>query len=66
VDGLVTAAVAVCEHTGIMLTRPLREAVDEAIAATYDHKPSMLHDVLARGATEIDVLDSGIGRKAAG
>jgi 2-dehydropantoate 2-reductase len=34
--------------------------VDEAIAEAYDHKPSMLQDVLARRATEIDVLNGGI------
>ena len=67
VDGLVTEAVAVCERAGIVLLRPPREAVDEAIAEAYDHKPSMLQDVLARRATEIDVLNGGIaaeGRRA--
>jgi 2-dehydropantoate 2-reductase len=41
--------------------------VDEAIAEAYDHKPSMLQDVLARRPTEIDVLNGGIaaeGRRA--
>jgi 2-dehydropantoate 2-reductase len=59
--------VAVCERAGITLTRPPQEAVDEAIAEAYDHKPSMLQDVLARQATEIDVLNGGIaaeGRRA--
>jgi 2-dehydropantoate 2-reductase len=60
VDGLVTEAVAVCERAGIVLTRPPREAVAEAIAEAYDHKPSMLQDVLARRATEIDALNGGI------
>jgi 2-dehydropantoate 2-reductase len=67
VDGLVTEAVAVCEQAGIVLVRPPREAVDEAIAEAYDHKPSMLQDVLARRVTEIDVLNGGIaaeGRRA--
>ena len=67
VDGLVTEAEAVCERAGIVLVRPPREAVDEAIAEAYDHKPSMLQDVLARRATEIDVLNGGIaaeGRRA--
>ena len=67
VDGLVTEGVAVCERTGIALVRPPGEAVDEAIAEAYDHKPSMLQDVLARRATEIDVLNGGIaaeGRRA--
>jgi 2-dehydropantoate 2-reductase len=60
VDRLVTEAVVVCERAGIVLTRPPLEAVDEAIAEAYDHKPSMLQDVLARRDTEIDVLNGGI------
>ena len=67
VDALVTEAEAVCERAGIVLLRPPREAVDEAIAEAYDHKPSMLQDVLARRATEIDVLNGGVaaeGRRA--
>jgi 2-dehydropantoate 2-reductase len=60
IDGLVTEAVAVCERAGIVLTRPPREVIAEAIAEAYDHKPSMLQDVLARRATEIDVLNGGI------
>ncbi len=67
VDALVTEALAVCERAGIVLMRPPSEAVDEAIAEAYDHKPSMLQDVLARRATEIDVLNGGIaaeGRRA--
>ena len=34
--------------------------MNEAIAEAYDHKPSMLQDVLARRYTEIDVLNGGI------
>jgi 2-dehydropantoate 2-reductase len=67
VDGLVTEALAVCERAGIVLLRPPHEAVDEAIAEAYDHKPSMLQDVLARRTTEIDALNGGIaaeGRRA--
>ena len=67
VDGLISEAQAVCERAGIALLRPPREAVEEAIAEAYEHKPSMLQDVLARRATEIDVLNGGIaaeGRRA--
>ena len=60
VDGLVTEALAVCERAGIVLARPPADAVEEAIAEAFDHKPSMLQDVLARRATEIDVLNGGI------
>ena len=60
VDELIVEALAVCERAGIVLARPPREAVDEAIAEAYDHKPSMLQDVLARRSTEIDVLNGGV------
>jgi 2-dehydropantoate 2-reductase len=67
VDGLISEALAVCERVGIGLLRPPGEAVEEAIAEAYRHKPSMLQDVLARRATEIGVLNGGIaaeGRRA--
>ena len=60
VERLIAEAEAVCEQAGIVLTRSPREAVDEAIAEAYDHKPSMLQDVLARRTTEIDVLNGGV------
>jgi 2-dehydropantoate 2-reductase len=60
VDALVREAMAVCERAGISPVRPPGEAVQEAIAEAYDHKPSMLQDVLAHRATEIDVLNGGI------
>ena len=60
VDGLISEAVAVCEQAGITLLRPPADAVEEAIAEAYDHKPSMLQDVLARRVTEIDVLNGGV------
>ena len=58
VDRLIAEAEVVCEQAGIVLTRSPREAVEEAIAEAYDHKPSMLQDVLAHRATEIDVLST--------
>jgi len=67
VERLIAEAEEVCERAGVVLTRPPREAVAEAIAEAFDHKPSMLQDVLARRATEIDVLNGGIaaeGRRA--
>jgi 2-dehydropantoate 2-reductase len=67
VERLIAEAEAVCERAGVVLTRPPREAVAEAVAEAFDHKPSMLQDVLARRATEIDVLNGGIaaeGRRA--
>ena len=55
------------KRAGITPVRSPLEAVDEAIVEAYDHKPSMLQDVLARRPTEIDVLNGGIaaeGRRA--
>jgi 2-dehydropantoate 2-reductase len=66
-DMLIAEALAVCDQAGIVLPRPPGDAVAEAIAEAYDHKPSMLQDVLARRPTEIDVLNGGIaaeGRRA--
>jgi 2-dehydropantoate 2-reductase len=60
VNALIAEGLAVCERFGIVLTRLPGEAVDEAIAEAYDHKPSMLQDTLSRRATEIDVLNGGI------
>jgi 2-dehydropantoate 2-reductase len=67
VDGLIAEAEAVCDRAGIVLRRPPQQAVAEAIEEAYDHKPSMLQDILAGRATEIAVLNGGIaaeGRRA--
>ena len=67
VDALVAEALAVCAKAGIALTRDPGQSIHEAIAEAYDHKPSMLQDVLARRETEIDALNGGIaaeGRRA--
>ena len=60
VGRLVDEALAVCAAAGIELTRSPRDAIGEAIAEAYEHKPSMLQDVLAHRATEVDVLNGGI------
>jgi 2-dehydropantoate 2-reductase len=60
VDRLIDEAVTVCAAAGVELTRSPAESVAEAIAEAFDHKPSMLQDVLARRATEIDVLNGGV------
>lgn len=67
VDALLAEAMAVCDKAGVVLPRPATELVAEAIAEAYDHKPSMLQDVLAHRKTEIAVLNGGIaaeGRRA--
>jgi 2-dehydropantoate 2-reductase len=64
VEALIAEAEVVCGRAGIVLSRPPREAVAEAIGQAYDHKPSMLQDVLARRPTEIGVLNGGIAAEA--
>jgi 2-dehydropantoate 2-reductase len=64
VDRLIDEGLAVCERAEIRLDRDPREAVAEAIAQAYDHKPSMLADVLAQRPTEVDVLNGGIAAEA--
>jgi len=59
-DRLITEALAVCRAGDITLLRDPADAVEEAIAEAFWHKPSMLQDVLARRRTEVDVLNGGI------
>lgn len=60
VDRLLAEAGAVCSAAGIVLSRDPADAVAEAVADAFWHKPSMLQDVLARRTTEVDVLNGGI------
>jgi 2-dehydropantoate 2-reductase len=60
VDRLITEALAVCRAAGITLLRDPAESVAEAIEEAFWHRPSMLQDVLAQRATEVDVLNGGI------
>jgi 2-dehydropantoate 2-reductase len=60
VDAQVAEALAVCAAAGIELLHEPSESIAEAIQEAYGHKPSMLQDVLARRATEVDVLNGGI------
>jgi 2-dehydropantoate 2-reductase len=65
---LVTAVVdegkAVAAAQGIVLDADPEELIDHAARpeVAYDHKASMLQDVEARRATEIDFLNGGIAR----
>jgi 2-dehydropantoate 2-reductase len=55
---------AVAEALGIALEDDPVELVDTLAVANYDHKPSMLQDVLARRGTEIGTLNAGLVAQA--
>jgi 2-dehydropantoate 2-reductase len=64
VSGLVDEGKAVAGAQGIVLDADPEELIDHAARpdVAYDHKASMLQDVEARRATEIDYLNGGIAR----
>ncbi len=64
VSGLVDEGKAVCAAQGIELDADPEELIDHAARpdVAYDHKASMLQDVEARRATEVDWLNGGIAR----
>jgi 2-dehydropantoate 2-reductase len=64
VSGLVDEGKAVCAAQGIELDADPEELIDHAArpGVAYDHKASMLQDVEARRATEVDYLNGGIVR----
>jgi 2-dehydropantoate 2-reductase len=64
VSGLVAEGKAVAAAQGIELDADPEELIDHAARpdVAFDHKASMLQDVEARRATEIDYLNGGIGR----
>ena len=55
---------AVADALGIALEDDPEELVDTLGRANYDHKPSMLQDVLARRPTEIGTLNEGLVARA--
>ena len=64
VSGLVDEGKAVASAQGIELDADPEDLIDHAARpeVAYDHKASMLQDVEARRATEIDFLNGGIVR----
>jgi 2-dehydropantoate 2-reductase len=59
---LVDEGKAVAEALGITLDSDPDELVDHAAKVAYEHRASMLQDVLAERATEVDALNGGIVR----
>ncbi|MGI9343143.1 MAG: ketopantoate reductase family protein [Gammaproteobacteria bacterium] len=59
-SGLVAEGVAVAEALGIVLDSDPDELIDHAREVAYEHKASMLQDVLGRRATEVAALNGGI------
>jgi 2-dehydropantoate 2-reductase len=64
VTALVDEGKAVAAAQGVVLDADPEELIDHAARpdVAYGHKASMLQDVEARRATEIDALNGGIGR----
>jgi 2-dehydropantoate 2-reductase len=62
VSDLVAEGKAVANAMGITLDSDPDELVDHAARVAYEHRASMLQDVLAERATEVDALNGGIVR----
>jgi 2-dehydropantoate 2-reductase len=62
VSQLVAEGTAVAEALGITLDSDPDELVDHAAEVAYEHRASMLQDVLAERPTEIDAMNGGIVR----
>jgi 2-dehydropantoate 2-reductase len=60
VTALVDEGKAVADSLGITLDSDPDELVDHAAKVAYEHRASMLQDVLSRRATEIDAMNGGI------
>jgi 2-dehydropantoate 2-reductase len=62
VSQLVAEGTTVADALGITLDSDPDELVDHAAKVAYEHRASMLQDVLAERATEIDALNGGVVR----
>ncbi len=59
-DGVIEEGKAVAKALGIVMEKDPAALLEESIEPALDHKPSMLQDILAMRATEIDQLNGGI------
>lgn len=59
-DGVIEEGKAVARELGITMEKDPAQFLEESIEVALDHKPSMLQDVLAQRATEVDQLNGGI------
>ena len=60
VSALIDEGEAVADSLGIGLDSDPEQLVDHAAEVAYEHRASMLQDVLAKRATEIDAMNGGI------
>lgn len=60
VDAVIAEGRAVATAIGVRLESDPKGMFEDAVVHAYDHRPSMLQDVLARRHTEIAVLNGGI------
>lgn len=61
-DKVVEEGKSVAAALGVEMETDPAELLQSSIEVAFDHKPSMLQDVLARRRTEIDMLNGGIVR----
>jgi 2-dehydropantoate 2-reductase len=61
-DGVIEEGKAVAAALGIEMATDPAQLLEDSIEPAFDHKPSMLQDVLAHRPTEIDALNGGICR----
>ena len=62
ISGLIAEGVAVADALGITLDSDPEAVIEHASKVAYNHRASMLQDVMARRRTEIDALNGGIVR----
>ncbi len=60
ISGLIAEGVAVADALGIELDSDPEKLVDHAREVAYNHKASMLQDVLVQRATEVAAMNGGI------